>query len=46
MEEIKFLELNLLYGHKCRKTFLKANLHKVDTPEYRNCVLNKGVIKN
>jgi rod shape-determining protein MreC len=45
-EEIKFLELNLLYGHKCRKTFLKANLHKVDTPEYRNCVLNKGVIKN
>ena len=45
-EEIKFLEMNLLHGHKCRKTFLKSNLYKVNTPEYRNCVLNKGIVKN
>ena len=45
-EEIKFLELNLLYGPKCRKTFLKSSLFKIGTPEYKNCVLNKGVIKN
>ena len=45
-EEIKFLELNLLYGSKCRKTFLKSSLFKVGTPEYKNCVLNQGVIKN
>ena len=45
-EEIKFLELNLLYGPKCRKTFLKSSLFKIGTPEYKNCVLNQGVIKN
>ena len=42
-EEIKFLELNLLYGHKCRKTVFNK-LYKVGTPEYRNCVLQKGKI--
>ena len=45
-EEIKFLELNLLYGPKCKKTFFKSSLFKIGTPEYKNCVLNKGVIKN
>jgi rod shape-determining protein MreC len=45
-EKIKFLELNLLYGPKCRKTFLKSSLFKIGTPEYKNCVLNQGVIKN
>jgi rod shape-determining protein MreC len=40
-EEIKFLELNLLYGHKCRKTVFNK-LYKVGTSEYRNCVLQKG----
>ena len=39
-----FLQLNLLYGHKCRKTFYN-NLFKVNTKEYRKCVLNKGVNK-
>ena len=44
-KNIEFLELNLLYGHKCRKTFLKSNLHVVGTPEYKACVLDKGTIK-
>ena len=44
-EEIKFLEMNLYYGHKCRKlTFNK--LYKVGTLKYRECVLNKGPKKN
>lgn len=40
-ENIEFLELNLLYGHKCRKTIFNK-LYKVGTPEYKNCVLQKG----
>jgi len=44
-EEIKFLKLNLLYGHKCRRTFLKTKLYKINSPGYRVCVLNKGIIK-
>ena len=40
-ENIEFLELNLLYGHKCRKTMFNK-LHKVGTPEYKKCVLQKG----
>ena len=42
-EEIKFLRLNLLYGHKCRKTIFNK-LYKVGTPKYKNCVLQKGKI--
>ena len=42
---IEFLELNLLYSHKCRKNFFKPNLFKINTDEYKNCVLNKGIIK-
>ena len=42
-EELKFLRLNLLYGHKCRKTIFNK-LYKVGTPKYRNCVLQKGKI--
>ena len=45
-KDIQFLEMNLLYGHKCRKTFLKSNLYKVSSPEYKICVLNKGLKKN
>ena len=45
-KDIKFLELNLLYGHKCRKNFFSSNLFKVGTEEYKNCVLNKGPKKN
>jgi len=44
-ENLKFLELNLLYGHKCRKSLFKSHLFKIGTDEYRECVLNKGYIK-
>ena len=40
-DEIKFLEMNLKYSHKCRKNAFN-NRYKVGTAEYRNCVLNKG----
>ena len=40
-EEMEFLKLNLLYGHKCRKTMFNK-LYKVGTPEYKKCVLQKG----
>ena len=41
-EEIKFLEMNLYYGHKCRKKAFN-NLYKIGTAEYRKCILNKGL---
>ena len=44
-ENIKFLELNLIYGHKCRKNFFNPNLYKINTDEYRTCVFNKGPIR-
>ena len=40
-ERIEFLEENLLYGHRCRKTFYN-NLYKINTQEYKDCVYNKG----
>ena len=40
-EEIKFLEMNLYYGHKCRKSAFN-NRYKVGTAKYKECVLNKG----
>ena len=40
IKNIKFLELNLLHGHKCRRTIFNK-LYKVNTQEYRTCVLNK-----
>lgn len=43
-KEIKFLELNLLYGSKCKKTFYNK-LYELGTPEYRDCVLKKGKVK-
>ena len=39
--QLKFLEMNLVYGGKCRKTFLN-NLYKEGTKQYRDCVLRKG----
>ena len=44
-KNLEFLELNLLHGHKCRKNFFKPKLFMVNTAEYKNCVLNKGLIK-
>ncbi len=43
-KELEFLRLNLIYGHKCRKTFLNSSGFKINTLEYRECVLNKGII--
>jgi rod shape-determining protein MreC len=43
-KEIKFLEMNLIYGHKCRKSIFNK-LYKVGTVKYRECVLNKGLKK-
>jgi len=43
-DEIKFLKINLFHGHKCRKNLIN-NLYKVGTPEYRKCVLKKGLKK-
>ena len=40
-EETKFKEFNILYKTKCKKTFYNK-LYKVGTPEYKNCILNKG----
>ena len=45
-EELKFLRLNLVHGHKCRKTFLNSKGFIVGTPEYKNCVLSKEWKKN
>tara|TARA_A100001011_G_scaffold396951_1_gene496482 strand:+ start:2541 stop:3782 length:1242 start_codon:yes stop_codon:yes gene_type:complete len=43
-DELNFLRLNLEYGEKCRKkAFLKKGF-KVGTPEYKNCVLRKGML--
>ena len=44
-ENLEFLELNLLHGHKCRKTLFKSKLFKVGTDEYRDCVFEKAGIK-
>ena len=41
-EEKIFKELNLKYGSKCKKRIFNE-LYKVGTPEYRACVLNKGI---
>ena len=43
-KELEFLRLNLIYGHKCRKTFLNSSGFKIGTLEYRECVVNKGII--
>ena len=44
-KDLEFLTLNLLHGHKCRKTIFRSKLFKIDTDEYRACVLKKGIIK-
>jgi rod shape-determining protein MreC len=43
-EEIKFIELNILYEKKCKKKFIKNKLFKKGSKEYRACILNKGKI--
>ena len=40
-ENLKFLELNLIHGHKCKKSLFRGQLFKIGTDEYRACVLSK-----
>ncbi len=41
-EELKFLKLNLVHGHKCRKTLFNNNGFIVGSADYKKCVLNRG----
>ena len=43
-DELNFLRLNLEYGEKCRKKTFSKKGFKVGTPEYKNCVLKKGML--
>ena len=43
-EELKFLKLNLEYGHKCRKSLFNNKGFTVGSAGYKNCVLSKGKI--
>ena len=45
-EELKFLRLNLQYGHKCRRSFFNNKGFMVGSSDYKNCVLNKGRVNN
>ena len=40
--EVEFLKMNLYYGHKCRRSFFNTKGFSVGSPEYKNCVMNKG----
>ena len=42
-KELEFLKLNLIYSDKCKKRVFNK-LFEVGTPEYKNCILNKGKI--
>ena len=47
-EELKFLKLNLEFAEKCqkkRKLFSNKGFEK-GTPEYKKCILNKGMVIN
>ena len=43
-KELKFLKMNLEYGHKCRKSLFNNKGFTVGSLEYKNCVLSKGEI--
>ena len=45
-EELEFLRLNLIYSHKCQTRKLFSKGYKVGSPEYKDCILNKGVKNN
>ena len=42
-DEFEFLKLNLEFGPKCAKKSLLLKGHKVGSPEYRKCVLRRGI---
>ena len=41
-KEMEFLNMNLYYGHKCRRSFFNTKGFSVGTPEYKKCVMKKG----
>ncbi len=43
-KELEFLKLNLVHGHKCRKTLFNNKGFIVGSAEYKDCVLRKGKI--
>ena len=45
-EEYNFLKLNLEFGPKCAKKTIISKGFKVGTPEYRKCVLRRGIKTN
>jgi rod shape-determining protein MreC len=45
-DELKFLRLNLIYSHKCQTKKLFSKGYKVGSPEYKECILNKGAKNN
>ena len=42
-EEYNFLKLNLEFGPKCAKKTIVSKGYKVGTPEYKKCVLRRGI---
>ena len=42
-EEYKFLKLNLEFGPKCAKKTIVSKGYKIGTPEYKKCVLRRGI---
>ncbi len=42
VKEVEFLQMNLYYGHKCRRSFFNTKGFSVGTSEYKKCVMNKG----
>ncbi len=45
-DELEFLRMNLQYSHKCRKSFFNSNGFTVGSEDYKNCVLNRGIIND
>ena len=45
-KELEFLRLNLEYSHKCRKSFFNNKGFVVGSPQYKECILNKGRIND
>ncbi len=44
-KELEFLRLNLIYSSKCQRTSFRKG-YKVGTPEYKKCILNRGMRVN
>ncbi len=45
-KELEFLRLNLIYSSRCQSKKLFSTGFKVGTPEYKECIMNKGKISD